>query len=123
MPEQLKFETFPLLVPEADTNDMHRPGTIVAEYHEVTFTIDTNTDDIEVPTALGQVLGLIPLHYSSVFDTGDCINDITTDGVITNGAVTVRINTTSIANGALTTRILLLGYKAETVLLNSPNPA
>lgn len=109
---------------EAQTNDQSRPGDLIFEYHEETFTIATNTADLEVPTTLGKVLMVIPGGFASVFATGDFINDLTSDGVITTGAVTIRINTTSVADGAFTTRFFLVGYKSPTILFNTPdNPA
>lgn len=115
MAEQLSFGKFPL-VPIASQNDGDRPGTLQLEYFQVAVTIGTNTGDVEVPTTLGEVLGVINLSYSSVFAAGDSLNNMTTDGVITSDAVTVRVNTTSIADGALTIRGFLVGKKAETVL-------
>lgn len=109
------------LQPEAVINDSHRDGTILLEYFQVAVTISTNTGDVEVPTALSEVLGVIPFSFSSVFAAGDSINNYTTDGVITTGAVTVRVNTTSIADGALTIRGFLVGRgKSQTVLFNDP---
>jgi hypothetical protein len=104
------------LVPVGMTNDGDRPGSILMEYFQVAVTIGTNAGDVEVPTTLGSVIGVLPLHFSSVFAAGDSINNYTTDGEITAGAVTVRVNTTSIADGALTIRGFLLGTKSETVL-------
>ena len=115
MPEQLSYSKF-ALVPIASQNDADRPGTLILEYFEVAVTIGTNTGDVEVPTTLGTVIGVLPACFSSVFAAGDSVNNYTTDGVITTGAVTVRVNTTSIADGALTIRGFLLGTKAETVL-------
>ncbi|MHB9147701.1 MAG: hypothetical protein ACYC2U_04705 [Candidatus Amoebophilus sp.] len=115
MPENLAYNIFPL-ISEADKDENSRPGSLMFEYFQVDVTISINTGDVEVPTALGEVLGMVPLCYSSVFASGDSINNYTTDGVITTGAVTVRVNTTSIADGALTIRGFLVGRKATTVL-------
>ena len=115
MAEQLSFGKFPL-IPIASQNDGDRPGGLILEYFEVAVTISINTGDVEVPTTLGEVLGLIPLSYASVFASGDSVNNYTTDGVITTAAVTVRVNTTSIADGALTIRGFLVRKKAETVI-------
>jgi hypothetical protein len=115
MPESLSYNKF-ALIPVALENDADRPGSLLMEYFEVSVTIGTNTGDVEVPTTLGEVLGIIPFHSSSVFAAGDSINNYTTDGVITTGAVTVRVNTTSIADGALVIKGFLIGRKAFTVL-------
>ncbi len=115
MAEQLSYGKFPL-IPIASQNEGDRPGTLHLEYVEAVVTISINTGDVEIPTTLGEVLGFIPLSYSSVFASGDSVNNYTTDGVITTGAVTVRVNTTSIVDGALTIRGFLVGKKAETVL-------
>lgn len=115
MATQLSFGKFPL-IPVAAKNEGERPGTLTLEYFEVDVTIGTNTGDVEVPTSLGEVLGLIPLCYSSVFASGDSVNNYTTDGVITTGAVTVRVNSTSIGDGALRIRGFLVGKPSETVL-------
>ena len=107
--------------PEAVINDSYRDGTVLLEYFEVDVTIATNTGDVEVPTTLAEVLGILPLCFSSVFAAGDSINNYTTDGVITTGAVTVRVNTTSIADGALRIKGFLVGKgKTATVILNDP---
>lgn len=120
MPTNLSYGQF-AMHPEAVKNDSYRDGTVILEYFQVAVTIATNTGDVEVPTNLTEVLGVLPLHYSSVFAAGDSVNNYTTDGVITTGAVTVRVNTTSIPDGALTIRGFLVGKgKSETVLLNDP---
>lgn len=118
MAVNLSYSFFPIL-PEASINENTRPGALILEYFEASVTIGTNTGDVEVPTALGAVLGVIPLSFSSVFAAGDSVNNYTTDGVITTGAVTVRVNTTSIADGALTIKGFLVGTPAQTTLLNS----
>jgi len=115
MPGTQSMNIFPLLN-EFSTNDQSRPGTQLLEYFQVDVTIAINTGDVEVPTNLGSVLGVINLNYSSVFAAGDAIDAITTDGVITSGAVTVRVKTTSIADGSLTIRGYLVGTKSETQL-------
>lgn len=102
------------LSPNADTNDIARPGAIQFEYVQVNVTIATNTGDVEIPTTLGEVLGFVPLSFSSVFAAGDSVNSYTTDGVVTSGAVTVRVTTTSIADGTLTIRGFLVGTDAST---------
>ena len=115
MPENLAYNIFPL-INEASLNENSRPGSLMLEYFEVSVTIGTNTGDVEVPTALGEVIGLIPLCYSDLFEAGDAITNCTTDGVITTGAVTVRVNSVSIADGAHVIRGFLVGKKAKTVL-------
>jgi hypothetical protein len=115
MAETLSWNKFPF-VPAAQSNDADRPGTLLFEYFQVDVTIGTNTGDVEVPTTLGEVIGVVPLCFSSVFASGDAVTNYTTDGVITTGAVTVRVNSVSIADGALTIRGFLVGKKAETVL-------
>lgn len=120
MPVNLNYGLF-AIQPEAVINDSHRDGTILMEYFQVAVTIGTNTGDVEVPTTLAEVLGVVPLSFSSVFAAGDAVTNYTTDGVITTGAVTVRVNSVSIADGALTIRGFLVGRgKTPTVLLNDP---
>ncbi len=109
------------LQPEAVINDSYRDGAILKEYFEVDVTIATNTGDVEVPTTLAEVLGVENLCYSSVFAAGDAILNMTTDGVITSNAVTVRVNTASIPDGALRIRGFLVGKgKTATVIMNNP---
>ncbi len=115
MAENLSFGQF-AMIPIASENDWNRPGTLIWEYFQVDVTINTNTGDVEIPTALGDVIGVVPLNFSSVFDTGDAVTNYTTDGVITTGAVTVRVNSVSIADGALTIRGFLIGHKSTTVI-------
>ena len=120
MPTNNSFNLF-ALIPEAANNENTRPGIHLLEYFQVVVTIATNTGDVEVPTMLDDCLGVISLSYSSVFDTGDALDSVSTDGAITTAAVTVRAKTTSIANGSLTIRGYLVGTKrSETALLNSP---
>lgn len=124
MPEQaLSFQTFPFLQPEAVNNDAHRPGTLLAEYHKVTFTVSSNIAEAEVPTALGEVLGVIGLGLMGTFATGDMMHGMGTDGTISSDAVTVRFTTVSIGDGSFVANLLLVGTKSSTVLLNSPNPS
>lgn len=121
MPVNQSYNLFGL-IPEAANNENSRPGIHLLEFFQIVVTINTNTGDVEVPTMLDDCLGVISLSYSSVFDTGDFLNSITTDGVITTAAVTVRASTTSIANGSLTIRGYLVGTKrSDTVLLNDPD--
>ena len=115
MAEQLSFSQFPLL-PLASTNDAFRPGALILEYFEVALTVSTNVATAEVPTQLGNVIGVIGLGYMSTFDTGDLLHGLSTDGVITTGAVTVRGTTVSVSDGSLTTRGFLVGTKTETAL-------
>jgi hypothetical protein len=120
MPTNLSYGLF-ALQPEAVINDSYRDGTILKEYFEVNVPIVTNTGDVEVPTTLAEVLGVENLCYSSVFAAGDALANMTTDGVITAGAVTVRVNSVSIADGALKIRGFLVGKgKSQTIILNSP---
>lgn len=106
----LSYNIFPLKN-EVNENDAYREGSLLKEYFEVAVTIATNAGDVEVPTELDEVLGVESLGYSSTFAAGDMINSVTTDGVITSGAVTVRYSTTSIADGALTVRGFLIGKR------------
>lgn len=116
MAESLFYNFFPLKN-EANENDAYRENSLILEYHpSVEFTIDTNTDDVEVPTNLDEVLGIVPAGIMSTFDAGDSIASLNTDGVITTGAVTVRIVTASIANGAFTTGFFLLGKRKPTAI-------
>lgn len=121
MSEHLSYGVF-ALQPEAVINDSHRDGTLLKEYFQASVTIGTNTGDVEVPTTLGEVLGVENLCYSSVFAAGDALTNMTTDGVIASGAVTVRVNTVSIADGALVIRGFLVGRgKTQTVILTDPS--
>ncbi len=115
MAENLSYELFPI-IPEASINETARPGMLYLEYVQFDVTIATNTGDAEVPTQLDSVLGFVPLSFSSVFAAGDSVNNYTTDGVVTSGAVTIRVNTTSIADGSLTLRGFLVGTKSPTAL-------
>jgi len=115
MAENLSFSQF-AMIPIASENDWNRPGTLIWEYFQVSVTIGTNTGDVEVPTALGEVIGLVPLCFSDLFEAGDAITNYTTDGVITTGAVTVRVNSVSIADGAHVIRGWLVGRKSPTVI-------
>jgi len=120
MPVNQSYNLFGL-IPEASNNENNRPGIHLLEYFQVVATIGTNEGDVEVPTQLDDCIGVLNLCFSSVFAAGDKLLDVTTDGVITTGAVTVRVSTVSIADGALTIRGYLVGTKrSTTVLLNDP---
>lgn len=106
----LDYSIFPLKN-EVNENDAYREGSLLLEYFQVDVTIATNAGDVEVPTTLDEVLGVVSLGYSSTFAAGDMINSVTTDGVISSDAVTVRYSTTSIADGALTVRGFLVGKR------------
>ena len=118
MAVNLSYGNFPLL-PEVSINENTRPGTIILEYFQVAVTLSTQEGDVEVPTALGSVIGVIPLSYSSSFGAGELVKSPTTDGVITNGAVTVRYTAAVIGDVDVTVRGFLVGTKAATTLLNS----
>lgn len=116
MAEQaLSYSQFPLL-PLAATNDGFRPGSLILEYFEVDLTVSSNLGEAEVPTALGSVIGVISLGFMGTFAAGDTMHGMSTDCVITTGAVTVRATTVSISDGALTVRGFLVGTKSETAL-------
>jgi len=115
MPMDLSFQLFPLLT-EASVNENTRPGALMLEYFQAVVTIGTNTGDAEIPTLLGEVLGIIPLSFNDTFGAGDNLTSVTTDAVITSGAITVRAVTVSIADGPATLRGFIVGRKAETVL-------
>lgn len=110
MAENLNYNFFPLKN-EVNENDAYREGSLILEYFQVAVTIGTNTGDVEIPTELDEVLMVIPGGYSSVFAAGDAVTNMTTDGVITTGAVTVRVNSVSIADGSLTVRGFLVGKR------------
>lgn len=120
MAENLSFNLF-ALIPEASNNENTRPGTLMLEYVQFGLVVDTNFGTAEVPTSLGTVLGIIPLGFSSTFASGDSIHGLTTDGVITTGAISVQATTVSLANATYTTRALIVGYKSDTVLINDPS--
>ncbi len=89
-----------------------REDELVWEFHEkVAFTIATNTADAEVATTLDEVVGLVALNDMSVFAAGDSLVSVNTDGVITTSAVTVRVVTVSVADGAFSTSFFLVGRK------------
>ena len=115
MAEQLSNSLF-VLQTEADTNDQSRQGALVAEYIQVSGTVTTNLWTAEVPTGLGEVLGVIGLGYMGTFASGDTMHGLSTDGVIASSAVTVRATTVSIGDGALVVRMLVVGRKSSTVL-------
>lgn len=115
MPEQLSNSLF-VIQSEADTNDQSRQNALVMEYIEVSGTVTSNLWTAEVPTGLGEVVGVIGLGYMSTFAAGDACGGLSTDGVITTNAVTVRATTVSIGDGALIVRMLVVGRKSSTVL-------
>lgn len=106
---------FPLL-PASSTNEMSRPGQLFLEYFQVSDTVATLAWEKEVPTSLGAVLGVIGLGYTDVFGAGDYVGAMTTDGVITTGAVTVRSLMVDIGDVAVVGRGFLVGTKSDTAL-------
>lgn len=116
MAEQLSFSKF-ALIPLAAQNDGDRPGSLQLEYFQVSVTTSSDTGDVEVPTTLGEVLGVIDIGYCDEFGSGDYLTAFSTDGVITTGAVTVRVVASAgWTDGAHVIRGFLVGKKAETVL-------
>lgn len=117
MAGSLSYNIFPIL-PEVATNDSNREGSLMLEYFQVAVDVNTDVATAEVPTVLGEVLGVISLGYTSLFDTGDIVSGFATDGVITDDKVTIRATTVSIANGTakFITRGFLVGKKSTTVL-------
>lgn len=108
------------LIPEAANNENTRPGALMLEYFQFDFTIDTLEDSIELPTSLGTVLfGVFGPVLAAADDPTDSIV-ITSDYIITSGAITVQCKCIDIANGALTVRGFLVGTRSATVLLNDP---
>lgn len=121
MAENLSWNIFPLLN-QANNNDADRPGSLLLEYFDTLVTTSSDAGDAEVPTSLDEVLGVIPLFYCVEFGSGDYIEGMGTDGVITTGAVTVRVQLSAGGTDAATHRIrgLLVGTKSPTVLINTP---
>lgn len=121
MPVDLNFSLFPL-ISEAAKNEQSRPGTIMLEYFQASVNFSTNEGQVEVPTQMEEVLGLLDLNFKET--AGDITDTLAlhTDGVITTGAVTVDVFGSDVANDStLTIRGFLVGYtKAVTELLNSP---
>ena len=118
MPQNLSYDIFPL-IPEAASNDTGRPGTLLAERQKVAFTIASLAGDAEVPTQLGEVFGVIPLSKLADLSLGTgtaSITSLTTDGIITSGAVTVRAKVVGLTDGSYPLEMLVIGKKAETVL-------
>ena len=120
MAEHLSWNIFPLLN-QANNNDADRPGSLLLEYWEAEITTSSDTGDAEVPTSLDEVLGLIPLQFNDEFGSGDYILSLSTDAVITTGAVTVRlVLPAGGTDGAHTCRGFFVGTKSPTVLINTP---
>jgi hypothetical protein len=115
MATQLSFGRFPL-INEAAKNEADRPGTLMLEYFEASFTISSLESTAEVPTTLGEVLGVISLNFIAAASDPTDVYTLLTDGVITTGAVTVNLKALDIADGAITVKGFLVGKKAETVL-------
>ena len=111
------------LIPEFANNENNRPGILLLEYFETLVTTSSDAGDAEVPTQLDDCLGVIPFFFAVEFGSGDYIEGMATDGVITTGAVTVRIQLSAGGTDAATHKIrgFLVGTKRdETVLINSP---
>lgn len=87
-----------------------REDELFWEFKEVSITITTNTGQAEVPTSLGEVVGLVPLEFldTTIAASTDRVQ-LSTDGVITSGAITVNANTNGLANGAHTFRFFIVG--------------
>ena len=118
MPQNLSYDIFPL-IPEAASNDTGRPGTILVERQKVAFTIASLAGDAEVPTGLGEVFGVIPMSKLADLSLASgtaSVTSLTTDGVVTNGAVTVRAKVVGISDGSCPLEMLLLGKKADTAI-------
>lgn len=107
------------MIPEAQ-QPLEIPGALIWEYHQESVTISTNEGTAEIPTELGEVIGLVPLNYIAAASDPTDTYTILTDGVITSSAVTVNVKSIDIADGATTFRFFLIGKKARTVALNSP---
>lgn len=121
MPVDLNFALYPL-ISEAAKNEQSRPGTLMLEYFEADITLSTNEGSVEVPTQMQEVLMLLDGSFLSggLSDLTDTMK-LSTDGIITSGAVTVAALSEAIADGAVTVRGFLVGRtKAQTVLLDSP---
>ena len=118
MAANLSYQIFPL-IPEADTNETNRPGQLCLEWFQFSFTISTLEATVEVPTALGSVLGAIFMPVLAAADDPTDSIVITSDYVITTGAVTVQCKCVDIADGALVVRGFFVGTKSATTLLNS----
>ena len=103
-----------ILNPAGSIADTNRNGSVVIEMKKIAFTVASNVAEAEVPTALGEVIGVQGLGIMSTFDTGDLASAMVSDGVITDGKVTVRFGTTSIADGTLTMPVFVYGYAKET---------
>jgi hypothetical protein len=108
----LSFDTFALLN-EHSTNDAFRPGTLLFEYHEESITITSSEGTAEIPTKLGEVLGLIDLNYVAVADDPTDSIQLLTDGVIASDAVTVNLLSAAVADGATKVRFFLVGTRSE----------
>lgn len=110
------------LIPEFANNENNRPGILLLEYFEAEITTSSDTGDAEVPTLLDDCLGLIPLQFNDEFGSGDYILSLSTDAVITTGAVTVRlVLPAGGTDGAHTCRGFFVGTKrSQTVLINTP---
>jgi len=115
MSESLSFNKF-ALVPLANLNNADTPGALILEPFSINITIATNEGTVEVPTTLGEVVGLLDLSsMSSCADPTDSIK-LMTDNVITDGAVTVTAKTSDIADGSITIKGIFVGKKSQTIL-------
>lgn len=110
------------LIPEAANNENNRPGIILLEYFQANVTTSSDTGDVEVTTQLDDCLGVISLNHNDEFGSGDYEIALSTDSVITTGAVTVRlVLAAGGTDGVHVVRGFLVGTKRdETVLLNTP---
>lgn len=121
MPINLSANIFGL-IPEFANNENNRPGILLLEYFQANVTTSSDTGDAEVPTQLDDCLGLISLNYNDEFAGADYDISLATDGIITTGAVTVRLTLPAGGtDGVHVVRGFFVGTKrSQTVLINTP---
>lgn len=110
MPYDKQERLYPL-APLSLNPELRGAVPLVREYHEEVIAISSNTGDAEVSTDLDEVLGVEAIGYCDEFNSGDSLVSLSTDGVITTGAVTVRAVTASYTGAPTnhTFRFWLLG--------------
>jgi hypothetical protein len=91
----------------ADFTSDIRADAVLLEYKEVSITVASATATVEVPTEFDEVLG--------VFSTNGYT--LTTDGVVTTGAVTVSVyDKIPIGDGAKTLKLFVHGICIATTV-------
>jgi hypothetical protein len=95
-------------IPSSDYDHTQYEKSLKLEITFQDFTISTNAGTAEVPTQFTKVYGVFPLGIVDDV-TADTIDSCQTDGTITAGAITVRVTTTSVADGTKNIPIVVVG--------------